>query len=98
MCMSMIGRRSAARAGMAMSNMMAASTRLIARPPPEALRVKSDLDYHSCAKAQNSIAPQQARQLALDVDLLGPVALRVVEAVGGIEADHLAFAAEGLER
>ena len=46
---------------------------------------------------QRSIAPDQARQPALDLDLVGPVALRFVMAVGGVEADHLAFAAEGLE-
>ena len=47
---------------------------------------------------QASIPPQQPRQLALDLHLLGPVALRVVMAVGRVEADHLAFAAEGLQR
>src|SRR3954451_20863964 len=46
----------------------------------------------------SSVPPQQPCPLALDVDLLAPVALRVVEAVGGVEADHLSFAAEGLER
>src|SRR3954462_14797856 len=45
-----------------------------------------------------SVPPQQPRQPALDDDLVRPVALRIVAAVGRIEPDHLAFAAVGLER
>src|SRR4051812_3323252 len=45
-----------------------------------------------------SVAPQQPGEPALDEDLVRPVALRVVAAVGRIEADHLALAPVGLER
>jgi hypothetical protein len=45
-----------------------------------------------------SVPPEQSGQPSLDLDLLGPVTLRIVLAVGRIEPDHLAFAAKGLER
>jgi hypothetical protein len=45
-----------------------------------------------------SIPPQQPRQLALDPDLVGAVALGVVSAIGRIEPDHRAFLAEIFER
>ena len=45
-----------------------------------------------------SIPPDEPCQPALDADLIGPVALRLVVAVGRVEADHAAFVAEGLQR
>src|SRR4051812_9038406 len=45
-----------------------------------------------------SVAPDETGQAALDTHLIGPVTLRLVPSIGGIEADHLPFAAEGLER
>src|SRR4051812_49958568 len=45
----------------------------------------------------SSIAPQQPGEPALDGDLLGAVALRIVAAVGRVEGDHLGFAAVGLQ-
>src|SRR5438477_5310853 len=44
-----------------------------------------------------SVAPDQSCQPSLDLDPPRIVALRLVIAVGGIEPDHAAFAAEGLE-
>src|SRR5437868_355352 len=49
-------------------------------------------------RRRRSVASDQAGQAALDGHLVGAVALRFIMAVGGVEADHLALAAIGLER
>src|SRR3546814_19950202 len=44
------------------------------------------------------VTTKQPRQPPLHDDALGGIALRFIRAVGGIEPDHLAFAAEIFER
>src|SRR3546814_2904633 len=44
------------------------------------------------------VTTKQPRQPPLHDDALGGIALRFISAVGGIEPDHLAFAAEIFER
>src|SRR4051812_44131587 len=44
-----------------------------------------------------SVPPDQASEASLDLDPARVVALRLILAVGGVEADHAAFAPEGLE-